>query len=92
MELSRKHSVMGYTKTGDRKNNSLLRSYIKSSFINNNNLYQMSIQFIKQLFALFLLALTILFTVVAINEGEKLYLIGTVIAAIVSYLLIKKKI
>jgi hypothetical protein len=52
----------------------------------------MSIQFIKQLFALFLLTLTILFTVVAINEGEKLYLIGTIIAAIVSYLLIKKKI
>jgi hypothetical protein len=52
----------------------------------------MSIQFLKQLFALFLLTLTILFTVVAINECEKLYLIGTIISAIVSYLLIKKKI
>ena len=55
-------------------------------------LYQMSIQFLKQLFALFLLALTILFTVVAINENNYTYLLGTVISAIVSYLLIKKKI
>lgn len=52
----------------------------------------MSLQFIKQILALLLLALTIFFTVVAINEGDVTYITGTVISAVVSYLLIKKKI
>lgn len=52
----------------------------------------MSLQFIKQMLALFLLALTVFFIVVAISEGSIVYLLGTVISAIVSYLLIKNKI
>ena len=52
----------------------------------------MSLQFIKQMLALFLLALTVFFIVVAISEGSIVYLLCTVISAIVSYLLIKKKI
>jgi hypothetical protein len=44
------------------------------------------------MFALFLIALTVLFTVVAINDGNFAYIIGAILSAVVSYLIIKKKI
>ena len=52
----------------------------------------MSIQFVKQILALFLIALAVLFIIMAINEKEILYLIGTTLSGVISYLLVTKKI
>jgi hypothetical protein len=45
---------------------------------------------IKQLFAIFLAATTVLLIVAAINEGDYRYVVGAIFAAVFSYLFVKK--
>lgn len=52
----------------------------------------MSLQFIKQMLALLLIGVAIIFTVIAVNENNYTYILGTIISGLVSYLLVKKKI
>lgn len=51
----------------------------------------MSLELLKQMLGMLLIFVTILLTVVAINEKEYVYLLYASVSAIISYLLIHKK-